>query len=180
VIELKIKGDPVVEQPVARPEKDGCIVLRASDAEIHGGSPVLEFRAKDGNIGFWQDPKDWVAWKLAVPRLGEYDVEAVYSCEAGAEGSPFAIEVDGSRMEAKTVSTGTWDRFVARRLGTVRLRRRGVMELAVKPGLGPWRSMGLARILLRPGSRPRQGRRSTRTFLHPLNLHGPEPVGYNL
>jgi hypothetical protein len=136
---------------VARPGADGRIVLKARDAETHGPTPA--YAGTDGNnhIGWWGDPKDYVSWAFEASRAGAYAVQVVYSCDAGAGGSAFAVSIGGLSLAGTTRETGSWKTYAPQDLGTIRLDTAGEHTLAVKPQTPPpWKVMGLQAVILRP------------------------------
>ena len=83
--------------------------------------------------------------------LGAFEVEVVYSCESGREGSEFAIEVAGQSLVGTSRPTGSWATFSTETIGTLRIDEAGLCTLAVKPRTPPaWKVIGLRSITLRP------------------------------
>jgi len=151
IIVVEIEGAPVVDNSI-RQSADGTVELPADAAIIRGSSPRLEKRGKAPNIGFWGNPKDSVGWEVDVTKPGEFDVTIAYSCAKGAGGSEFVLLVGGEKLTGRTEETGSWDSFVSRKLGRVRIDKAGKCTITVQPRPRPkWKSMGLQRIVLKPG-----------------------------
>lgn len=130
VLAVEIVGAPeVVEAPKARPA-DGSIVLAAEDAGLSGDQIDLE--RKDGdrdNIGYWTDATASAAWTAQVDQAGEYEVWLVMACQPGSAGDEFVVEVGEQRLRGTVASTGSWEDFEPRAVGTATL---GAGKVTVK------------------------------------------------
>ena len=150
VVVLEIEGPPQVDLSIW-PQADGKIVLRAAEATIHGVSPRYESGGGKDNIGYWQDPNDYVAWEFKSRKPGVYRVEIVYSCQAGAEGSEFIVGLGNQLLSGKSKSTGDWSKFTTEELGTLKIGEDGIYMLTVKPKAEPkWKVIGLQAVMLTP------------------------------
>jgi alpha-L-fucosidase len=153
VVVLEIEGPPQVDLSI-RPQADGKIVLRAAEATIQGTSPRYESGGGKDNIGYWQNPQDYVAWEFQARKPGVYRVEVVYSCQAGAEGSEFTVELGNQSLTGKSKSTGDWSKFATEKLGTVEVGKNDTYTLKVKPKAEPkWKVIGLQSVILTPVER---------------------------
>jgi alpha-L-fucosidase len=149
IIVVEIEGEAVVDTTI-RQGRDGSVVLRAKEANIHGASPRYEGGKKD-HIGYWGDAKDSVSWKFRIDEPGKFDVLLRYSCATGAGGSRFVVSVDGQKLDGETEETGAWDVHKSERIGTVKLAKKGEYTLRIQPSAEPaWKSMGANRVILRP------------------------------
>ena len=107
-------------QPQVAPRRDdGSIRLLAMHAEIYG--PSLVFEDQYRNLGFWGSPSDYAAWTVEVPRAGRYSVSLEYACDAGTAGNRFVIQYGDEQIEGEITSTGTWDDYGWKRVGTLSL-----------------------------------------------------------
>ena len=153
---LKIQGRdlqpaPLPPPPGIGPEVGGKFILRASDANIHGDTPQYEKGGDKDQIGHWADPQDYVSWDLQVTPAGSYDVTITYSCQPGAEGSRFTVEVAGQKLTADSKPTQSWSTYRTESLGKITFEKPGSYALAVKPSADPkWRVIGLKDITLSP------------------------------
>jgi len=151
---LKIAGRGLRPAPwadVIRPAKDGTLVLPARDADIHGRTPRYEVGGGKDNIGYWNDPKDYVSWEVAVEKPGPYAVEVTYSCAAGAGGSRFSVAAGEVSLVAAAAETGSWATFRTDAVGTLALPAAGRCTIAVRPRTLPsWKVIGLKAVTLRP------------------------------
>ena len=85
---------------------------------------------------------------------GVYRVEIVYSCQAGAEGSEFTVELGNQSLAGKSKSTGDWSKFTTEKLGTLKIGKDGIYTLTVKPKAEPkWKVIGLQAVILTPVER---------------------------
>ena len=134
---------PVVIQPQA----GGKIVLSATAADIHGGSPQIE--TKDGldDVGYWGDANDYVSWDFASPGPGAYAVSVNYACDGGSAGEGFVLDASEQSVKGATVSTGGWGTFVSQDLGTLMLAQGGKQTLTFKPSVG-WKGIALRSVTL--------------------------------
>jgi alpha-L-fucosidase len=150
VVVLEIEGPPIVDLTI-RPQKNGKIVLHAAEATIYGISPRYESGGGKDNIGYWQNPADYVSWDFKPQKLGVYSAEIVYSCHAGAEGSEFTVDLGNQSLTGKSKSTGDWSKFTSEKLGTLKIEKDGICTLTVKPKAKPmWKVIGLQAVILTP------------------------------
>jgi len=128
------------------------IELTAEAARIHGTQARFMVLQGIGSICYWTEAADWVDWTTDVPRPGRYVVVLRYSCQAGSEGSTFAVTVADQRLEARIAEdTGTWYDHRSVSLGDIALSRAGRYELALRPVAKPGQAvMNLAWLRLIP------------------------------
>ena len=109
-IEIRLAGKPVVEEPVllVRPDAQGALELRASDADLTGG---LQVEHTPPNVGYWLDAKDSASWN--VDGGGDLAISLEYACPNDAAGSEIEIDVDGKDVGVRgtIASTGGWDAY---------------------------------------------------------------------
>jgi hypothetical protein len=144
------KPDPM-PKPSPRPE---VVRLQAVAAKIHGSARYEYGDGKD-NIGYWADTA-WVSWEFDVAKPGAYEVEVVFAADRSANGNEYTVAVDNQRLKGKVRFTGSWTKFVAEKLGTLAIRRRGRCTLSIKPVKKRRRIIGLMNlksVTLRPVSR---------------------------
>jgi alpha-L-fucosidase len=151
---LKITGDgltPVkVEEPlpVIRADKDGAFTLGAADAQTHGAVAVEEHGGKP-NLGFWDDPKDWVSWRISMEKPGAFEVKAEVA--AMADGVECVVEAAGASTTCRVPATGAWDRFATVDAGRIEIAKAGDLEVKVRPkDAKTWKAINLRSITLRP------------------------------
>ncbi|MFO0929347.1 MAG: c-type cytochrome [Gemmataceae bacterium] len=116
-------------EPV-RPDRDGVLHLTARNAEVHG--PSLIFEAKYGNLGFWSAPADRAVWTVEVPRGGKFQVWLDHACDPANAGNTFVLEADAVLLRGKVESTGTWDDYRQKSVGTLTLPA-GSHRLTMRP-----------------------------------------------
>ncbi len=128
-IVLKIKGAPEVEVMPLTQSADGSIVLKAADADLHGG---LQYEHGDGkdNIGYWNDPKDYVSWTFKVGKPGKFQVAA----EIASLGKyNFEISTDEQKVSGTSPDTGDYAKFQITKLSApLEISSLGLVTLSVK------------------------------------------------
>ena len=121
-----------------RPQPDGVFQLDASAAAIHGQTARFMVLEGVGNICYWVDAADWIAWQVAPDRDGEYIVELRYSCQAGSQGSEFVLSLGDQTLAGKIAAdTGTWSDHVTVKLGSLKVAKTGSATLSLKPTKKP-------------------------------------------
>ena len=161
---LKIIGSQLQPVPIAAAlacyDVQGRIILEARDAEIHGESPRYEQDGKKNQIGYWDNPKDYVSWTFHVLKTGVYSAAVTYSCSPGSEGSEFVVEAAGQKLARKSRATESWSTYLTDTAGLLSFNATGVCTLAVKPGPAPkWGTIGLQSVILTPSPTPPIARR---------------------
>jgi arylsulfatase A len=132
----------------------GAIILHARDAKVHGGPQGAKLHyepeSHKDTLGYWVQAEDWAEWEFDAPGPGTFEIEILQGCGGGSGGAQIEVSVGGQSVGAKVEETGHFQRFVPRRIGTIRLDRGGRHTLALhaktKPGPAV---MDLRRITLR-------------------------------
>jgi hypothetical protein len=102
---------------LVRADKDGSLLLSASNGEIYGSTVVLE--KKYGNLGYWNSEDDHVIWTVEVPRAGKYAVWLDWACPDNYAGKTFSLESGANQLRAKVSSTGGWDTYKQAQVGEI-------------------------------------------------------------
>ena len=135
-------------QPI-RPAADGTLTLAADEAELHGRRIRVEVRTKAGNIGFWDNPKDWASWTVAFPSPAAYELTA--QCATPTGPRDFVVEVAGQKLAGTAPRTKSWDNYTTVKLGTLRIAKAGRCPVAIRPrDARTWKAINLMRLRLRP------------------------------
>ncbi len=172
VVVLEIEGKPDVAPYALTQAADGSINLPAEEAVIHGKTAKCQAGNGPQNIGYWTDKNDWVSWDFRVKTPGKFEVEITLACDASTPDSEYTVTVAGKPTEVcdrqkdaieismevteqtlkgKVESTGDWNKFVTRKLGTVTLSQAGRYTLSVKPTAMPhYAVMNLESVTLKP------------------------------
>ena len=131
---------------------DGVIQLDARAATIQGQHARFLVLEDVGNICYWTDPDDWLAWDCTVERTGQYVLELKYSCNRGSEGSTFDVNVGSQTLRCEIArNTGTWYDHERMILGRLELDRSARYEVTLKPTHKPGQAvMNLAWMRLIP------------------------------
>jgi len=127
--------------------RDDKAVLRAEQATLVGTR--INTEAKDNgktSIGFWDDPSEYVVWKVEFPAAGTYEVSGRFAAQR--QGS-FQVKVAGASLAAKPPVTGAWDKFETIQLGTIRVDKPGAEEVTVMPVASGWAAMNLSFVEVR-------------------------------
>ena len=133
-----------------RPGADGSITLGADRAELHGSRIQVEARGGGPAVGFWDDAKEWVSWKVRFAQAGTYEVSARVAAAAGE--AEFAIEIGDERLEGKAPKTENWDDLKTVAIGKVRIAKAGECLVKVRPrDAAAWKPLNLASVVLRRG-----------------------------
>jgi putative heme-binding domain-containing protein len=103
---------------VVKPEAlRGEFYLLAPDASIYGDT--LVFEPKFTNLGYWKSANDRAEWELEVVKAGDYEATLEYACPP-ANGGTFVLESGGERLSGSVESTGSWERYSSKPIGTIR------------------------------------------------------------
>jgi alpha-L-fucosidase len=152
VVVLDVVGEPEVTAAATSQAADGSLTLAAVDAEIHGSTARYESGDGKDNVGFWTDAKDFVTWDAVVRKGGAFDVEITYACESASAGSAFTLSVLDQELKGKVEPTGAWNKFAAKKLGSLRLPGSGRYTVTVKADTMPRGAvMNLKAVVLKPG-----------------------------
>jgi len=99
--------------------RDDALTLPATKCFVYGDAIVFEPDFK--NIGFWHRETDHVVWKVKLAKAAEFDVYLDYACANDSGGNRFALEGASPALRGTVGATGGWDRYTARKIGTVKL-----------------------------------------------------------
>jgi hypothetical protein len=110
-------------------DDDGSFHLAAADARIVGHTAQLE----DENIGYWNNPNDYVEWKLKVRTPGTFKVAIDYACPPPNAGTEYQVILGNQKLAAKVGATRGWRDFQTAQLGTLSIPAPGILTLQVKP-----------------------------------------------
>jgi alpha-L-fucosidase len=110
-------------------DDDGSFHLAAADARIVGHTAQLE----DENIGYWNNPNDYVEWKLRVRTPGTFKVAIDFACNPANAGTEYQIIVGNHKLSGKVAPTKGWRDFQTAQLGTISIPAPGTVTLQVKP-----------------------------------------------
>jgi serine/threonine-protein kinase len=127
------------EPPPALPD---AVTVKAADAKLNGNGIKYEKGGTPGrpdyrdNIGMWGKKDDFVTWDVTIPQPGTYEVEITYA-SANRTGGDYTVEVAGKKFKARTESTGGWEKFVPRVIGSLKIAKAGPVPIAVRPVTPP-------------------------------------------
>ncbi|MEX2213801.1 MAG: PVC-type heme-binding CxxCH protein [Phycisphaeraceae bacterium] len=129
---------------------DGSLTLPAASAEVFG--PSLIFEQQYRNLGWWSSDQDHAIWTLEVlpAKAGKYEVILDYSLANETKTNAFQLLVADQKLTGPVPSTGSWDKYVTKAVGTIELKA-GTHRLTFR-SLGPVKGalMDLRTIVLKP------------------------------
>jgi alpha-L-fucosidase len=132
-----------------RADSSGQFILPAALAELHGAKLQIESQGGRQDIGFWDDPSEWVSWQVEEIKNGEYDVELDVAAAAGD-----SVAVVGIGDEKQTVAipkTAAWSEFRTIHCEPITVDKSGAATITVHASsAGDWHAINLAEIRLIP------------------------------
>ena len=153
---LKITGEHLTAVPakagVVSPAADGSLALTAEAAEPHGGVQA-EMRVGEVNLGYWNNPQDWVSWQAKLTRPGKYHVTA--QTASPNPDVPVALEAGGISLTGKALRTASHDDYATLDFGTLEIEQPGLQTIKVRPAdAAAWKPINLRGVLFQPENRP--------------------------
>ncbi len=152
VVVVKVSGALVIEKVLVSELQDGSLVLAADAAFIHNneGSRNVRLQRHDGipHLGYWTDARAWIEWSFKVDRPGEYGISAEMAIEEAK--SCFRIVLPGQQQTIEVSSTGGYDKYEQKSLGTISLSRTGDYTLQMRPDENCWQPINLRTLTLGP------------------------------
>jgi hypothetical protein len=102
------------------------------------------------NLAFWGSPLDYAAWEIELPRAGKFSLTLDYACDAASAGNHFVIACGDQQVTGEVSSTGGWDQYRSKSIGTWQLPA-GRSRVIVRVD-GPLRGylMDLHQIIFQP------------------------------
>jgi alpha-L-fucosidase len=153
-VALKIRGEdlkpaPIPEEEVTvSPDAGGNLVLSAETAEMHGSQVNTEERDGKTNIGFWDNPGEWVSWRARGVTPGAYVVRATTATVH--QGAELMVQSGESSVAGVVPQTGGWDKFQTVEFGTLQIGRSGEVVFVVRPKTaGSWKAINLRSVELK-------------------------------
>ena len=145
-----LKPAPIVEETaVVTPDSKGELLLAADAAEIHGDKLNTEDRDGQMNLGFWDNPDEWVDWRVRVDKPGKYKVSA--SIATINDGAELSLQAGASRITHQLEATGDWGAFKVIDLGQIEIREPGGQMITVRPkDHASWKAINLRFVKLTP------------------------------
>ena len=149
---FKINGAKLAPAPIAaetvyvQPDASGNVTLLADTAETHG-SVNTEQRGGQSNLGFWDNPQDYVTWTANGIVPGTYKLSV--SSASPNPGTDLLVEVGGKRQAVRVPGTGDWADFKVSDLGTLGITQSGTVEIAIRPAdAKTWKPLNLRWVKL--------------------------------
>ncbi len=146
VVTLRVQGEPNVVVYRIPQQADGSLVLKAGDADLHGG---LRIEAKDNqpNIGYWIATDDRAEWGIRILQPGTFEVTA----DVATQGeSQLTVQVGQRQLKATVPNTGNYGAFRSVKLGQIQIDEQGSSAVVVRPEKQAWSPVNIRCITLKP------------------------------
>ncbi|MHB8636151.1 MAG: alpha-L-fucosidase [Fimbriimonadaceae bacterium] len=153
----KLRGFPVETPALPAPQSvvsdaAGGYDLTAALAQIHGDGIQVESKNGQDNLGYWDNPDDWVSWTVDVRAPGVYEATALVS--TGAGGTKVVLSVTSGTGRKRRVgivpNTGDWSKYEELDLGRVTVSKAGTLRVSIRPvDHATWKPLNLRVLLLR-------------------------------
>ena len=118
---------------VVTAEVDGSLRLLATQARLYGGkASKIAIYDKQMCVGWWTKQSDYAAWEVDAPRTGAFDAHLHYSIPDKWAGNWVQITAGPSRLMFQVPTTGSFDNFVLRKIGSLHLTR-GRNRVVMRP-----------------------------------------------
>ena len=146
-----LRGFPMEVAPTPGPQTvkadgSGNFTLTATVAQTHGDGIQIENKDGIDNLGYWDNPDDWVSWSVEGVKPGKYDITLLVSTGAGA--TSFNLLVDNQQIRVRVPSTGDWGKYVEVKIPGFPIEASGKMTLSVRPGdHASWKPMNLRSVV---------------------------------
>ena len=149
VVVLELAGAPETDPPLVTQGSDTPFKLDYRRANTTGRA-VKRFNREGGfHISKWTGPGDTCEWRLLVSQPGFYRVLIAYAAPPESSRRAYTVRIGEQILEAEVVSTGEGYRYQETELGTVELKRAGLLTVRVAPRDAGENLMYLQRITLK-------------------------------
>ncbi|HTQ37590.1 MAG TPA: alpha-L-fucosidase [Pirellulales bacterium] len=152
---LRITGSNLKPAPlpelstIVSADSNGRLVMDADSALLHGTKLKLEDQGGKPDIGYWDDPSEWVAWRVRVDKPGIYKISA--SIAAANGNGEFIVGVGNDNVPAKVLQTQAWDQFINVEIGQVNIKHSGEVDVSVRSkDRASWKAINLNSVQLTP------------------------------
>jgi hypothetical protein len=133
VLVLTLDEPPRLFQPPAILQaKDGALLLRACEAEVHGKNLRYEPQPHKNTVGYWSVTEDYAQWHCEVPAVGMYEIDILQGCGAGHGGSQVEVSLQNQKLPLTVVETGHFQNFIWKPLGQIMLSKATDSVLTVR------------------------------------------------
>ena len=153
-IALRIAGKGLVPVPIEHdesipPSVDGAVRLRAGDAALHGQRIRVEARDEQEYVAAWDDPQEYVSWKVSLPKAGAFRIRVEYSSAIREVG--LQAELGGRKAAGRTAKTTGWYDYRTLDLGTLEAPAAGKQTFTLRPqDPAAWKAVNIRSVSLTP------------------------------
>lgn len=150
VIVLKVPRPLEIENTPPAEQQDGGLTLTAEMAFLHNNEGSRDVRVQragsSANLGYWTDAHAWVEWPLRIDRPGAYEITAEIAVEAAR--SKFSIEIRDQHLPVEVLSTGGYQSYTTKPLGTISIEKAGEYSLQIHPNVKHWQPINIRKVQL--------------------------------
>ncbi|MCH2124589.1 MAG: hypothetical protein MK165_07350 [Pirellulaceae bacterium] len=155
-IHSQVDGESNTQIPLVVQAPEGHVTLRASTAQLHGGSMRIDTVGTTAVVTGWTFDEDFACWQFQLKKPSFFDVNLTYAVDDAALGTELHFELDGRPIKQWTVrrsggiSSFIEDQFV------LALRNNGKHKLKVTTtSETPSRTVRIKTIALTPKKKRR-------------------------
>lgn len=129
------------------PDAKGDFILSAEAASFHGDGVKTEQKDGLSNIGFWDNPGDFVTWNVNFAKPGKYQVKAA-TATIHANGKAM-VECGSDALTAAVPQTRDWGSFTIADFGQLDIRQPGICTLKLRAqDPGTWKAINVRAVTL--------------------------------
>jgi alpha-L-fucosidase len=155
---LKISGEslrsfhPLAPVPADPPKvvsalPNGNFLLDPGTVQTHEGAIRVETRGGGSDIGYWQDPSDYVSWLVDFPAAGTYQVTSLIATPLTP--TSLALGLGNTKLIVQTPTTTSWDTYQEVSFGTIVVLSAGKQELTLKAAdPAKWNAVNIREVRL--------------------------------
>jgi len=147
---LRITGSNLKPAPEKTVPPDNVrMELNATNATLHGTKLQLEEKGGKPDIGYWDDPAEWISWQAHFASPRTYRVSAIVSAADG--DCPFVISLGGNDLFASIKKTSSWEEYSEIAPGTIEVIQSGDLTISVRPkDASSWKPINFNSLRLEP------------------------------
>lgn len=150
VLVVETEGEPII---TPKEEFAAHIVeLKAEEAVLKGNQPYLKLSEFNGvkNTANWENPSDWLEWKINVGKESTFDVYLTAACAKVSEGCKLTLKVGNQGIDYVVPSTSDgWTNYQVKKMGEIKLPA-GEFTLELKAGNIKGEAAKIRKLILVP------------------------------
>lgn len=110
-------------------ELNAAISLSAESGKPIG--PSIKYMPEWRAFG-WFTSNDRIEWNTKIPKKGKYDIYLEWSVPDSTAGHEFVFHANGTKVDGKVQSTGSWETFKVQKIGSITLQE-GMHKMSFGP-----------------------------------------------